>query len=219
MLLISPTAAALIGALLVLTSIDSFACGYRHTASEHDLEGPMNEESHVLMVGNGGTAESVYSHRMDQFDRRAKLSAGGYRRMQQAISVDVNFVVVKHTDGRGVTEEQMRAQMEVLNNAFSPDFVFKLNNSQVVTNNTWFDLRGDEDVELQMMRAQKRGGVETMNVYAVHPIHSDGSRGGGWARYPWIDAGSLDGVVISFDSVPGADSTENSGTVSRKGTR
>jgi hypothetical protein len=223
MLFGSSAAAALFGALLALTSIHSVACDYLHRADDHDIENPMNDELRGLMFDNGGDAETTYTHSNDQARVQsvpeAEGSTGGYRRMQQAIAVDVNFVIVKHTDGRGVTDAQMLAQMDVLNKAMSPDFVFNLNYTQVVTNDTWFntlDCCGNFVTQREMATALKINGMETLSVYAVYPSHN-GSQGGGWAFYPWVSAGVLDGVVFSFDSVPGGAGIDNFGNVSVKG--
>jgi hypothetical protein len=207
MMLVSSPAAALLGALLALISMESFASGYSRTAGGHHYDDVTNDGPHALLVDNRGIDETEYTQAKDKGrGQGAEGSTRGHRRMQQAITVDVNFVIVKHTDGRGVTEEQMLDQMAVLNQAYSPDFVFKLNTTQVVTNDTWFILYADArgpPIERAMKTAHKRGGMETLSVYAVAPSWSSGAVGGGWATFPAQPYGIFDGVVFSYNGVPG----------------
>jgi hypothetical protein len=100
----------------------------------------------------------------------------------------------------------VNAQIEFLNNAFRPDFVFKLHTTQTEVNDDYFNNVNVNDrervVERQMKEQYRRGGMETLNVYAVKPRSNTGTTGG-WAFYPMGNPGELDGVVMDYSGVPG----------------
>jgi Pregnancy-associated plasma protein-A len=188
--LLSSTSTALLGVLLAVTSFDN-AWGHE----SRGLRGLMNDNGGDPSFSCGvaaRTADEVkaFSDMVEQFKEEASSSPDGHRRLQEAIQVDVNFVIVKNTAGLGATEEQAQAQINVLNDEFRPDFVFKLITTQVVTNDIYFsNVTMHGEIERQMKTEYKRGGPETLGIYAVQT-------GGGWY-------GMLEGVVINFRSVPG----------------
>jgi glutamine cyclotransferase len=194
------TKTALLGVLLALASVSS-AFASSSSTNEHHLEDPSN-------VGGvrGSTAE-------------AHGSPGGYRRLQQAITVNVNFVNFKNSAGEGATEAQVRAQMDVLNAAFRGNFVFNYT-IQDVTNDAIFgnidsDAAGRDPTETQMKQQYKRGNRDTLSVYSVSLVRP-GKNTVGWAYTPEVDVGFQDGIVMEWRTVPGV-SEENLGMVSITG--
>jgi hypothetical protein len=155
--------------------------------------------SSVPLCGVPASTENqvrAYSSMVKQFYEEAHSAPDGSRRLQEAIRVGVNFVIVKNAAGLGATEDQVQPQIDVLNAAFGPDFVFNLTSTQVVTNDIYFsNLRSPNDpewnAEREMKTAYKRGGTETMSVYAVQTE-------GGWA----FTGGVQDGVVMDYTGVP-----------------
>jgi hypothetical protein len=188
---LSSSAAALLSALVALASFDAtLASASHHTTNDQDRTTLRTaHETRRLMNNDGGAA------------RHGRL--GESRRLQEPIRVEVNFVNVKNTAGLGATEAQVRAQMDTLNAAFRPDFVFNLNATQDVTSDLFFgginSTDGTRAVERQMKEAHRRGGRETLNVYAVDTLTTTGSNG--WAWYAMVDVGVLDGVVYDHSRV------------------
>jgi hypothetical protein len=221
---LSPTVvAALLGAVLALTSIDK-ACahGSGHAAHEHQPEDPAIL-SRGLVADSGGVEGAEVPARpcgtaaltsgevkalagvVDSFYQGAQ-GPDGHRRLQGKIMVPTNFVSIKSTTGLGATPAQVTAQMNFLNNAFAPDFEFVLTNNQVVVNDNYYsnvnvDIPGG--VQTQMKTQYKVGGKETLSIYALDPTDNRGGNVGGWAYYPWSNAGVLDGVVMDWTGVPG----------------
>jgi hypothetical protein len=223
MLLVS---SALLGALLALTSIEN-ARG--HTAGNHqvgDASAEKVEESRGLFEDGGTTAAefdvlsicktpdptasevAAFANMVDQFYQGSQ--GGNHDLVTQRIEVDINFVNVKHSDGRGATTGQVNAQIDLLNNAFDPDFSFKLKTLQTVTNNKFFSQVNIDDpnrvVEGEMKKQLRKGGMETLNIYFVEPQSNSGTVGG-WAYFPSYIASSkefdFDGVVLLHKSAPG----------------
>ena len=127
-----------------------------------------------------------------------------------SVTVPVYFHVI--TDGAtgNLTSTQISAQIGVLNNTFGggeggPDtgFSFTLAGVTRTDNASWFATSGG--AEAAMKQALKQGGDNALNVYST-------SGGGylGWAYLPSITDSSqsyLDGVVLNWQTVPGASST------------
>src|SRR5262245_7110143 len=127
-----------------------------------------------------------------------------------AATVPVYFHVI--TDGTvgSLTDRQIRAQISVLNDGFDGSeggtdtgFSFSLAGITRTNNAAWFALSGSS--EATMKQALKQGGDNALNVYST-------SGGGvlGWAYFPSITESSqayLDGVVLNWETVPGASDT------------
>jgi hypothetical protein len=204
----SSAAAAFLGVILALASFDN-ACAHE----SRGLRGLMNDDegSHAACGVPALTQTEVraFNSMVDKFYQDAQSSPDGNRRLQQTITVDVNFVNVKSTAGLGATEADVRAQMDVLNEVFRPDFVFNYNSSQDVIDDNYF---GGIDsstfggpVELQMKTEYRQGGLETLNIYSTN-IMTNGRRTSGWATFDPNDI-PRDGVVMEYATVPnGGDS-------------
>jgi hypothetical protein len=192
--LLSSTATALLGVLLGVASFDN-ACAH----DSRGLRGLMHDNtetgsSSIPRCGSRARTENevkAFSSMVKQFYEEAQQSPSGNRRLQETIKIDVNFVILKSTTGLGATDEQVKAQIDVLNDAFRPDFAFNLTTTQVVTNDTYFfNVTQYGPVETQMETDYKRGGRETLNVYALKP-NEVGL--GGWAN---------GGVVMDYTGLP-----------------
>ena len=109
-----------------------------------------------------------------------------------------------------LSESTIRNQIRVLTDSFAgrtggatSPFTFQLAGVTRTTNATWFEQMANSfEVELEVKRALKRGGADTLNIYTV-----DGGPYLGFAYYPNIvnDAtfAVLDGVVLDWRSLPG----------------
>jgi hypothetical protein len=122
--------------------------------------------------------------------------------------VPVWFHVV-HSSGTGnVSDAIVRTQVRVLNNTFgggeggdNTGFSFTLAGITRTDNATWY-ASTSFDAEVEMKRALKQGGDNTLNVYST-----SGGAYLGWAYYPDItdtNQAYLDGIVIDWRSMKGA---------------
>jgi hypothetical protein len=232
---------ALIGILLAIASMEwSHACAVHDATKEQalddansSLEQPVNnarslsDDISSQNAGSGPPASafcgtptptknqvSSFVTMVDQY-YQGQQGLGGNRRLQETIAIGVNFVIFKDSVGAGSTLGQMRAQIDILNNAFRPDFAFTVKTTQVVTNDNFFTNVGLDDgpssVHVQMKTAYKRGGMETLNVYVLDILDADVALG--FAYLPFSDPGVLDGVVLDFTTMPYGGSTLNQGDV------
>jgi hypothetical protein len=147
----------------------------------------------------------------NRFDR---LSRPRRVRAAAAVDVPVYFHVIEHSDGRGkLTDEQIAAQLKVLNDSYSgltggfnTPFRFVAAGTDRTVNNAWYtagvNSAGAETTAARQMKAAlHQGGRNALNVYLNDPS------GGvlGWATFPWNYASNPgnDGVVILNASLPG----------------
>jgi hypothetical protein len=128
-------------------------------------------------------------------------------------TVPVYFHVV--TDGTigALTDDQIDAQIDVLNNTFDGDeggtaagFTFELAGVSRTDNAEWFYAKPGGDPENSMKQTLRQGGNDALNLYSA-------TAGDylGWAYLPSIVTkpghALLDGVVFDWESVPGASTT------------
>jgi hypothetical protein len=122
--------------------------------------------------------------------------------------------VITAEDGTGgVTRQQVRDQMRVMNDGFrgvtSPDaaptkFRFVLRGLHYVANDDWFNWELNDDgteteAAIEAKNALHRGGWRTLNVY----IANLGSGLLGYATFPQDGVLKLDGLVVLNESLPG----------------
>jgi len=119
------------------------------------------------------------------------------------------YVHVIHDGATGnISRESIDAQMVVLNETFAGSeggantgFKFKLAGVDRTDNAEWFGAGPGTKAERDMKRALHQGGRETLNFYSA-------TAGGylGWAYFPNLSDSRLylDGVVVNWESVPGA---------------
>ncbi|GAB2920583.1 zinc metalloprotease [Nonomuraea fastidiosa] len=126
------------------------------------------------------------------------------------ITVPTRVHVIAGAAGRPVSDEAVKAQIDVLNSAYAGKFGgvdtgvrFRLDGIAVRHSEAWFtDPVGNEKV---MKRALHEGGPGTLNLY----IAQLSELMLGFASYPyWYEgAPALDGVVIDWRSLPGGTMT------------
>jgi hypothetical protein len=132
----------------------------------------------------------------------------------QLVRIKTVVHVITAEDGTGgVTRQQVRDQMKVINDGFrgvtSPDaaatkFRFKLKRVHYVANDKWFNwpLKPDNTETKTVKRAKRklhRGGWNTLNVY----IANLGNGLLGYATFPQNGKLKLDGLVVLNESLPG----------------
>jgi hypothetical protein len=131
-----------------------------------------------------------------------------------SVTIDVAFHVITSASGKEgyVSEEALRHQVRVLNDAFAgkapggvgapTPFKFRLLSIDWTANDAWFNMEYRPD-PTEAERAAKttlnRGDKSTLNIYTI----KISERPFGWARWPWeLDKG-VDGVVIKDMTLPG----------------
>jgi hypothetical protein len=125
-----------------------------------------------------------------------------------AVSVDVVFHVVHNGASGLLTQQEVDAAIQVLNDSFdgstggyATPYTFNLVETTYSDNASWYTGCAGVAVETQMKSALRQGGPETLNVYSCRPS------GGllGFATFPFWYASNptADGVVILDASMPG----------------
>jgi hypothetical protein len=148
---------------------------------------------------------------LNQTHRDLPATAKGKAPAGLTVTVPVYFHVI--TDGSlgALTDRQISGQIAVLNTTFgggeggaATGFSFTLAGVTRTSNAVWYASRSG-GAEHEMKKALKRGGDGDLNVYST-------SAGAylGWAYLPEITDTAqayLDGVVFSWETVPGASTT------------
>src|SRR4029453_7173992 len=139
------------------------------------------------------------------------LAAAGQEveRAPGSVTISVRFHVIRSSSGAGdVTDAQINAQIDVLNDAYSgttgganTPFRFALAGVTRTNNDAWYTMGYGSQEEKGAKAALRVGGAETLNIYSAN-------LGGGllgWATFPsdYRKRPSQDGVVILNESVPG----------------
>jgi hypothetical protein len=213
--------------LLVVLLSGGIAYASHHTTSDATLENKASEESAWRgLTDDGGGAQEVqipvgppvtadqvraFAEAVDRFYHGVGRPVASF---QKTITVDVNFVIVNNTANQGITQGQMLAQIDLLNNAFQPDFEFNLKFVQFVQSDLFFTGVTTADpnqvVLKQIATAHKRGGMETLSVYVV-----DVQGTVSFYTHPFSNPGVVDGIFLDYKTVPGGgDSFFSQGKVS-----
>jgi hypothetical protein len=121
--------------------------------------------------------------------------------------MDIWVHVIKNSGGEGaISDETIQNQITVLNQSLAPSgWSFQLAGVDITVNNSWFTMRPGTTAEAQAKATLHHGGKDTLNLYTNNP-------GGGllgWSTFPWdLDQNqTLDGVVVSFQTLPGGTHT------------
>jgi hypothetical protein len=133
------------------------------------------------------------------------------------VTIPVYVHVITNTANQGgVSQAQINAQIDVLNNAYSGDtpipggltpagtqFTFTLAGWEVTPNNTWYTMTPNSAAETQAKSALRQGGKNALNLY----VANIGQGLLGWATFPssYASSPSRDGVVVLNESLPGGD--------------
>lgn len=151
--------------------------------------------------------EPVLNEKVESLPASAKGKGGkGFR-----ATVPVWFHVITDGGAGSLTQRQIDDQIRVLNLGFAgfyggakTGFTFQLAGVTRTENPTWYNARAGGDAERDMKRTLHRGGFETLNVYS--------SLAGGYLGYAYLPGLPdsrlyLDGIVLNWESVPGASTT------------
>ena len=117
-----------------------------------------------------------------------------------AASVKVYWHVITDGTNGKVSPTQIGKQISVLDAAYAASgFDFALAGTDTTVNSQWYNLRQGSRAEKQMKTQLRKGGDAALNIYSAN------LSGGllGWATFPTSNIGSMDGVVILDQSVPG----------------
>jgi hypothetical protein len=141
------------------------------------------------------------------------VTAKGKARANFAVTVPVYFHVVTDGSTGAVTDDQIAAQIRVLNNTYAggeggtpTGFRFELAGVTRTDNADWFTAKPSGTHEHSMKRALRRGGPNALNFYST-------TAGDylGWANLPSIvtkpGQAYLDGIVVDWESMPGTSTT------------
>lgn len=126
-----------------------------------------------------------------------------------AVPVFVHLITAGASPDQGnLADETIALQLQSLNEAFgganggaSTPFIFVLSGITRTQSSEWAAMSPGSVAEAQAKTALRQGGPETLNIYLTDP--GDGLLG--WSTFPWSygSAPLLDGVVVSFRTVPG----------------
>ncbi|GGJ88803.1 hypothetical protein GCM10010123_18020 [Pilimelia anulata] len=140
----------------------------------------------------------------------ARLTRGLTEAMlPRAVTVPVVVHVVSADGTRAtgdVTDEMVRRQVEVLNEAYAgkqggvpTPFSFRLDAINRVVEPRWANITYDSAAEREMKRELRRGGRGTLNVY----VGRLATRVAGWSTFPKDGGDAGDGVVLLSETLPG----------------
>ncbi|SPO20079.1 related to metalloprotease [Ustilago trichophora] len=127
---------------------------------------------------------------------------------QQPKTVQVVWHVIHDGPEGDLTPDQIKAQMDVLNNDFKDaGFVFNLQESKKVENKEWSrEISGITPLHLEMEKALHKGDMKTLNLYSLKIKPGPQGFTTGFSQYPWVvqQRGLFhDAVVIHYATVPG----------------
>jgi len=123
------------------------------------------------------------------------------------VTIDTVVAVVHHGTAGNVTTEDIAAQMDVLNAAFSPSgFAFNLREARYYENEAWFnDCRAEPNqsemkrsIRLDIDSSDTGDNKEILYMYICTPAQYLG-----FATFPFWNYGFNDGVVLLHSSLPG----------------
>ncbi|MEZ4239469.1 MAG: zinc metalloprotease [Myxococcota bacterium] len=117
-------------------------------------------------------------------------------------TIDVHFHVITSGSSGNLSQGDIDAQMNVLNNAYAAwGWSFNLVSTDSTDNASWFAMQPGTSAEAAAKAALRQGTADDLNIYTANPS------GGylGWATFPsWYASDPLDdGVVILYSSLPG----------------
>ncbi len=166
--------------------------------------GTDGSDHNTLSLSESSAAERAVAAKLN-----AKRLSFGRLSTAPGATIDVHVHVITRNNGTGgVTRQQIRDQIAVLNTAYAGRtagasaptiFRFQLSSVDYTANTDWYRWRRADD-DLAAKRALRRGGLDDLNIYIA------GLRGGilGYATFPWAPTPlTRDGVVLLNESLPG----------------
>lgn len=225
---------------LVLMSLSGFLINGGHAQSRRDLSHLSSEFSHRQKKEDSSISPCGTVHPdvaqstklqslLNQFKASRKYSKQDVIGGEKG-SIMVYFHVIQESGVAGVSglgyvpEATLDSQISMLNAGFqgadnSPlsgantPFRFIKAGVDYHVNGSWFvsPVYGLRDTE--MKSALRRGTVNDLNIYTKLPQTSDGMLVAGYSTFPWEYQANpdIDGVVISYDTLPGTDNPHRFG--------
>ena len=132
--------------------------------------------------------------------RRADRGREGFADATGGV-IDVYFHVISSGTTGNISDNMVRSQINVLNNAFAPTgWSFNLVATTRTSNSSWFN-NCYGSAESAMKTALRQGSADNLNIYSCNP--SNGILG--YATFPssYNSRPALDGVVVLYASLPG----------------
>ncbi|KAJ7600889.1 hypothetical protein C8J56DRAFT_911535 [Mycena floridula] len=162
----------------------------------------------ISRCGNHPSAERLA--KAERHFRSHRRPASAFKTADPPAPLNVNFHVIYANEtlaGGYVPDEQLNAQVDVLNKAYnSTGISWKLANVTRTRNENWFLKAGPdgEEEQTQMKTALRTGEAFDLNVYTVGFNEGSGKGLLGYATFP-IDYAAKpkdDGVVMKFSTLP-----------------
>jgi hypothetical protein len=178
------------------------------------MKGHNGVDPNSVTVAEAKRADAQLQARVQRLVSTGVLGRGGAPTRPTTITVPVHVHVITADDGTGgVTQQQITAQIRVLNNSYAgrtargaahTPFTFQLASVDVTRNSRWYDwqLKSNGTETSDAIKAKKAlhvGGWGDLNVY----IAALGGGLLGYASFPQDGVLALDGLVLLNDSLPG----------------
>lgn len=167
------------------------------------------KDPNSVTAAEAAAAEKDLQSRVAGLKRSGALDATGAPAEGATYRVKTYVHVITRADGTGgVTAQQVRDQLRVLNRAYAgatsraaadTGFEFVLAGLDTVANDDWFDWSRSDRDDLEAKKALRRGGWADLNVYVAGL--GDGLLG--YATFPTQGSLARDGVVLLNESLPG----------------
>lgn len=102
--------------------------------------------------------------------------------MPEAVpTINTHIHIIMDAAGNGnVTEEQIAAQMDVLNKGYAGKFIFNLVGAYYIKNSAWYNMSPGTSAETNAKTTLRKGTMSDLNIYLAN------LSGGllGWATFP-----------------------------------
>jgi hypothetical protein len=199
--------AAVMSCNVVVQAFDAHFRSKSTNAEDHHRQLNADPEDPPFQIGDRCASSNPSDEEMrvgTQVVQEWKQRNPRHRELASTVTIDAYIHVIKHSSGKGATPEMVKDQMDVLNEAYKPDFQFNLRETDEIVNDDWFPMKyRNKTLETDMKTTHRVGGPETLNIYIAHP------GGLGWATYPqnYTKQPLLDGVIIRDQSMPGGSSS------------
>jgi hypothetical protein len=176
--------------------------------------GSEGEDPNSVSAAEAQRMEDALQARIAELEGAGTLRSSGEPAKRGLFRVRTHVHVITRSDGTGgVTRDQIRAQLRVLNDGFAgrtsaaaaaTPFRFDLASVDVTRNDTWYawslEENGEETAPAKAAkRALHRGGWADLNIYIA------GLQDGllGYSAFPQDSWLKLDGLVLLNESLPG----------------